>query len=183
MHRYNRFTTSLCDIIVAGDERGITHLHLCTQEGKREFTISPHWQLDPNFFKETTDQILAFVDGKRHHFDLPIAPCGTDFQKKVWRALTQIPYGELRTYKEIAQIIGHPKAFRAVGMANGKNPIPLLIPCHRVVGADGKLTGFAHGLAIKKRLIQLEASCALRSKPCTTLRDHVDGPKKNPSVP
>ena len=89
-------------------------------------------------------------------FDLPLAPVGTPFQLKVWQALRAIPYGELVSYKTIAEAVGNPKAVRAVGGANGKNPIPIIVPCHRVIGSDGSLTGFGGGLETKKRLIDLE---------------------------
>jgi len=106
--------------------------------------------------REAAEQLNEYLAGKRKAFDLPLAPEGTPFQKAVWKALTGIPYGETRTYKEIAETVGKPRACRAVGMANNKNPIAILIPCHRVIGADGKLTGYAGGLDIKKKLLDLE---------------------------
>ena len=101
-------------------------------------------------------QLQEYFRGQRRSFDLPLAPHGTEFQKKVWRELCNIPYSQTRTYKEIAQAIGHPNAARAVGMANNRNPIPIVIPCHRVVGANGSLVGYAYGLEIKKKLLTLE---------------------------
>jgi len=101
-------------------------------------------------------QLQEYFAGKRKVFDLELAPSGTDFQKKVWQALLKIPYGKTATYKEIAAAIGHPKAARAVGMACNKNPIAIIIPCHRVVGSNGSLTGYAGGLEMKKRLLELE---------------------------
>ncbi len=106
--------------------------------------------------QEAAKQLKEYLKGKRKAFDLPLAPEGTPFQKAVWQALTGIPYGETRTYREIAETAGKPKACRAVGMANNKNPIAILIPCHRVIGADGKLTGYAGGLDIKEKLLGLE---------------------------
>lgn len=102
------------------------------------------------------NQLEEYFAGERRAFDLPLAPKGTAFQQKVWRALTEIPYGETRTYGEIAAAIGNPKAARAVGMANNKNPIGILIPCHRVIGADGKLVGYAGGMEKKAFLLELE---------------------------
>lgn len=102
-------------------------------------------------------EIMEYLDGKRRHFDFPIELHGTDFQKKVWNQLQKIPYGETRTYKEVAEAIGNPKASRAVGMANNKNPIFIVVPCHRVVGSDGKLTGYAGGLDMKAALLELES--------------------------
>ncbi len=102
-------------------------------------------------------QVKEYLAGRRTNFDLALNPAGTEFQKQVWNALLQIPYGETRSYKDIAAWIGRPKAVRAVGGAIGKNPIAIIIPCHRVIGADGTLTGFAGGLEIKARLLELES--------------------------
>ena len=156
MMYHTRFDTPLCEVILAGNEEGLTHLHLNTGEGKRHFEIARKWIHNDVFFADAIKQIKAYFDGKRREFDVAVNPQGTDFQKSVWRELFAIPYGELRTYKDIAKAIGNEKAARAVGMANSKNPIPLIVPCHRVIGANGKLTGFAHGLAIKERLINFE---------------------------
>lgn len=154
---YTRFRTSYCDIILVGHEKGLVHLHLDTGEGNRQFEIQPEWTQNPNFFSRAVEQIRAYLAGRRTSFDLTIAPNGTAFQQTVWNELCRIPYGELRSYGDIARAIGKERnAARAVGAANGKNPIPLVIPCHRVVGADGSLTGFAHGLSIKEKLIRLE---------------------------
>lgn len=101
-------------------------------------------------------ELEEYFQGKRKEFTVPCRPEGTDFQKRVWEALTRIPYGETRTYKEIAVEIGNPGASRAVGMANNKNPVPIIIPCHRVIGSDGKLTGYAGGLGVKEFLLNLE---------------------------
>lgn len=101
-------------------------------------------------------ELDEFFAGKRKTFDLPLSPKGTEFQRKVWQALQEIPYGETRTYKEIADAAGSPKGFRAVGMANNKNPIAILIPCHRVIGSSGKLVGYAAGVEKKAWLLALE---------------------------
>ena len=105
---------------------------------------------------ESAQQILAFLDGKRQQLDFPIRMVGTPFQQRVWHALQQIPYGTTRTYGEIAAAIGNPRASRAVGMACNKNPLPFIVPCHRVVGANGNLTGFAYGTDAKRWLLELE---------------------------
>lgn len=107
---------------------------------------------------KTAFEINEYFSGRRKDFDIRLAPQGTQFQRNVWDALCQIPYGETRTYKEIAKAIGNPKASRAVGMANNKNPILLLIPCHRVIGANGSLVGYAGGIDMKEKLLQLEQS-------------------------
>jgi len=105
---------------------------------------------------ETRRQLEEYFDGKRISFDLPLAPVGTEFQNKVWNELKHIPYGETVSYKYIAHRIGNPNASRAVGMANNKNPIPIIIPCHRVVGSNNKLVGYAYGLDMKQKLLNLE---------------------------
>ena len=110
--------------------------------------------------KEAYRQMSEYLKGERQMFDLPLNPRGTDFQKRVWRALCDIPYGETRSYKQIAEAIGNPKAVRAVGMANNRNPITIVVPCHRVIGADGKLVGYGGGLEMKEFLLRLE-SCSL----------------------
>ena len=106
--------------------------------------------------RRAKEQLIAYWNGQRTSFDLPLQPAGTPYQKTVWQALQTIPYGETRSYGEIARQIGTPKAARAVGSANQRNPIPIFIPCHRVIGADGSLTGYAGGREIKRFLLQLE---------------------------
>jgi methylated-DNA-[protein]-cysteine S-methyltransferase len=104
------------------------------------------------------EQLEEYFAGKRRTFDLPLAPQGTAFQHSVWRALAEIPWGQWRSYGDIARAIGRPRAVRAVGAANGRNPLPIVVPCHRVVGSDGSLTGFAGGLETKRYLLELEGS-------------------------
>ena len=99
---------------------------------------------------------LEYLAGARRDFDLPLAPQGTPFQQRVWAVLREIPYGQTRSYRELALAAGSPRGYRAVGMANHRNPIPILIPCHRAVGADGSLTGYAGGLELKRKLLELE---------------------------
>lgn len=107
---------------------------------------------------ETRRQLAEYLAGERRAFDLPLAPRGTDFERRVWEALLAIPYGETRSYLEIAAAIGRPAACRAVGRANGRNPIAVVIPCHRVIGSDGSLTGYGGGLPLKRFLLDLENS-------------------------
>jgi methylated-DNA-[protein]-cysteine S-methyltransferase len=111
--------------------------------------------------RETVRQLNAYFAGKLRSFDLPLDLQGTDFQMRVWHELERIPYGETRSYLRIAEIIGSPKAIRAVGAANGANPIPIIVPCHRVIGSSGKLVGYGGGLPLKKRLLALEGAIAL----------------------
>ncbi|MDR2157421.1 MAG: methylated-DNA--[protein]-cysteine S-methyltransferase [Clostridiales Family XIII bacterium] len=107
---------------------------------------------------EAAKQMREYFSGERKGFDLPLNPQGTAFQRRVWDCLIKIPYGQTRSYKEVAADAGNPNACRAVGMANNRNPLPIVIPCHRVVGADGALTGYAFGLQMKRRLLELEQS-------------------------
>ncbi|KRV49184.1 cysteine methyltransferase [Wenjunlia vitaminophila] len=109
-------------------------------------------------FAETRRQLEEYFDGRRDTFDLPLKLCGTPFQQRVWAALVEIPYGRIWTYGELADHIGRPTAARAVGLANGKNPISVIVPCHRVVGADGSLTGYGGGLARKRALLEHEGA-------------------------
>ena len=106
--------------------------------------------------KQAAAQLMEYLAGKRRKFEIPLAFEGTAFQRKVWESLVRIPYGETRSYREIAESIGQPKACRAVGMANNKNPVAVIVPCHRVIGANGKLVGYAGGLGIKQKLLELE---------------------------
>ena len=104
------------------------------------------------------EELLEYLAGARRDFDLPLAPQGTPFQQRVWAVLREIPYGQTRSYRELALAAGSPRGYRAVGMANHRNPIPILIPCHRAVGADGSLTGYAGGLELKRKLLELEGA-------------------------
>ena len=153
---YTNFNTAICEIILAGDDEGLKYLHLSTGEGNRHFEVSPEWQRNDEFFTPSVTQINEYLSGSRTDFNIKLAPEGTVFQKQVWQQLQLIPYGETRSYGEVASQIGRPGASRAVGAANGRNPIPLIVPCHRVIGAGGELTGFAHGLKAKKLLLELE---------------------------
>ena len=136
-----------------GEEGGkITRLYLRAQDAP----AGANQQQTP-VLQEAARQLGQYFDGTRKIFDLPLQPRGTAFQQSVWRALCDIPYGQTRSYARLAAQIGRPKACRAVGMANHKNPIPILIPCHRVVGADGSLTGYAGGTDMKKALLDLES--------------------------
>ena len=107
---------------------------------------------------EAARQLAAYFAGELRTFALPLAPAGTPFQRRVWAALREIPYGETRSYAEIAAMAGCPRGYRAVGLANNRNPLPILIPCHRVIGANGALTGYAGGLVVKEKLLRLEGA-------------------------
>ena len=120
-------------------------------------------KLDPRhpILLETERQLTEYFAGKRTQFELPLEPCGTEFQMKVWRALRDIPFGQTRSYLDLARVVGSSNAPRAVGVANGKNPLSIIVPCHRVVGSDGSLTGFAGGLETKAKLLGFEAKAAV----------------------
>jgi methylated-DNA-[protein]-cysteine S-methyltransferase len=154
--QYDLIDTPLGKLLVAGDREGIRRINF--QEGRQPFPVGTDWQRDSRFMQDAVIQLKAYFSGSLKSFDLPLAPEGTDFQQRVWRALQGIPYGVLMSYQDIANKIGNPKACRAVGAANGKNPIPIVIPCHRVIGSNGHLTGFAGGLHIKEYLIGLESA-------------------------
>lgn len=113
---------------------------------------------------EAARQLNEYLEGQREAFDLPLSPEGTQFQRDVWKALQQIPYGQTCSYRDIAENIENPKACRAVGMANNRNPIPIIIPCHRVIGTNGKLVGYGGGLEIKEYLLQLEKGLKVMNK-------------------
>ncbi len=153
---YTRFDTDLCEIILAGDENGISNLHLNTGLGKRVFEIGADWMRNDGFFKDAVKQIDEYFNGSRKTFKLKLNPAGTEYQKKIWKELLKVGFGETASYREIAERTGNKNSSRAVGMANSKNPIPLIVPCHRIIGTNGNLTGFAHGLEIKKKLLMLE---------------------------
>ena len=146
------YNTKIGKIGIEENGRAITRLDFINKDVQKEIIEENETAL----LKEAIKQLNEYLDGKRIFFDLPLDPKGTEFQKKVWNALKEIPFGETRSYGEIAKIIGNEKASRAVGMANNKNPIAIIVPCHRVIGANGKLVGYAGGLDIKEKLLNLE---------------------------
>jgi len=144
------FDTPLGQMGLTAEEGAITHLYLPNSPTPR---LMPH----PTPLLETGRiQLLEYLAGARREFDLPLAPRGTPFQEKVWAALRAIPWGQTRSYRDVALAVDCPRGFRAVGLANHRNPIPIFIPCHRVVGADGSLTGYAGGMELKRALLALE---------------------------
>ncbi len=152
---YDHFDTALIGMLtLVADEQGLRHITF--ENARRPVTVQPSWRHDPAFFREAKSQLIAYLNNETKYFDLSLAPIGTPFQQAVWQALLRIPYGEVRSYRWVAEQVGNPKAVRAVGGANARNPIPVIIPCHRVIGADGSLTGFGGGLNVKQALIDLE---------------------------
>jgi len=142
------YQTEIGAMTIGANSTSITYLKPCdTCEGEFKET---------DLIRAAYLQLVEYFSGKRKTFDLPLEPKGTEFQRKVWFASCEIPCGETITYKALADMIGRPKASRAVGAANGKNPIYIVIPCHRVIGSDGSLTGYGGGLDMKARLLELE---------------------------
>ncbi len=156
MHTYYCYHQSpIGKLLLAGDGDSLSLLGF--PRGKMQRQHGTDWVLDAAPFRATAAQLEQYFAGELIQFKLPLKAVGTPFQQTVWDALTQIPYGKTWSYGELAQRIGKPKASRAVGAANGLNPIPIIIPCHRVIGSNGKLTGFGGGLDTKEFLLHLEA--------------------------
>lgn len=152
---YTVTDSPLGPILIAAAADALTHISFLDGTGPVE--PAPDWQRDDTpVLRRAAGQLAAYFAGARTRFELPLRPAGTAFQQHVWRALTGIPYGATVSYGELARRIGRPSASRAVGAANGRNPLPIVVPCHRVVGHDGRLTGYAGGLPIKERLLALE---------------------------
>jgi methylated-DNA-[protein]-cysteine S-methyltransferase len=153
MIRYRTIDSPIGPLTLAGHGHVLTNLRMVDQ------TYEPNradWLPDDRAFADAVDQLGEYFAGERTDFDLELSMAGTEFQRRVWRTLTTIPYGETRSYGEIADQIGVPGAARAVGLANGRNPIAIIVPCHRVIGASGSLTGYGGGLDRKRSLLALE---------------------------
>lgn len=155
---YTYIDSPLGELLLVRDEQGITGLYLPT--GRHAVKRDPEWTRDDAAFDDVRAQLGEYFAGTRTEFDLPLNPHGTAFQSKVWLALRDIPYGETASYGETATAIGSPTASRAVGLANGQNPISIIVPCHRVIGANGSLTGYGGGLDAKRWLLSHEAAHA-----------------------
>lgn len=151
---YSYYESPVGTLLLAGDGSALTMVSF--PEGRSAHQPAADWLRRNGLFDESKRQLAAYFGGELTAFELPVAPAGTEFQRRVWDALKSIPYGETRSYRDIAIQIGKPDAVRAVGAANGQNPLPILVPCHRVIGADGSLTGFSGGIACKQFLLQLE---------------------------
>jgi methylated-DNA-[protein]-cysteine S-methyltransferase len=143
------------ELLLAGEDGKLALLSM--QGGRKAIRPAAGWTRSEEAFAPARAQLEQYFEGRRRRFELALAPAGTPFELAVWRALLEIPYGETVSYGELASRIGHPGAPRAVGAANGRNPIAVIVPCHRVIGADGSLTGFGGGLERKRLLLDLEA--------------------------
>jgi len=155
---YTYIPSPLGDLLATRDEVGITGLYLPT--GKHVMAVKDGWTRDDGAFDDLRAQLAQYFAGERQEFVLPLNASGTAFQQRVWAALCDIPYGETASYGATATAIGAPTASRAVGLANGQNPISIVVPCHRVIGAAGALTGYGGGLEAKQWLLAHEASHA-----------------------
>lgn len=153
--QYCYYQSPIGKLLLIGTNGILEELHF--PSSLEQVQISEEWQNNQDSFKQTLQQLAEYFAGSRQEFDLKISPKGTAFQERVWQELRRIPFGRTASYGEIAERIGNPKACRAVGMANAKNPIPIIVPCHRVIGKDGSLTGFGGGLEIKEHLLKLES--------------------------
>ena len=152
---YTYLETPIGTLLIAGDETAVRRIDF-PKNGKARAADAAWTESARGPVGQAVKQLREYFAGKRADFELPLAPEGTEFQRTVWRNLQEIPYGETISYGELAKRVGNPKASRAVGAANGQNPIPIVIPCHRVIGANGKLTGFGGGLPTKEALLALE---------------------------
>jgi methylated-DNA-[protein]-cysteine S-methyltransferase len=151
---YAHLESPIGTLLISGDAGGLQQILFSTNG--RPARPDPAWQEDSSALGDVIRQLRAYFAGELENFDLALAPQGTPFQQKVWSELQKIPYGETISYGELARRIGNPNASRAVGLANGSNPISIVIPCHRVIGSNGKLTGYGGGLPIKEKLLALE---------------------------
>jgi methylated-DNA-[protein]-cysteine S-methyltransferase len=152
---YGFLPTPVGRLLVARDRAGVRLIHF-NGPAKAGPYAQRGWERHDAAFGDVATQLTEYFDGRRRVFELPLAPDGTPFQLRVWNALLDIPYGETISYGELATRIGDRSAARAVGLANGSNPLPIVIPCHRVIGSSGKLTGYGGGLPIKQQLLTLE---------------------------
>ena len=159
MTRYAIVSSPLGDIVVSGDGGSVSGLEFADS---RNAAPEPTWQRDDTAFREVGTELAAYFAGELSQFTVGLAPSGTSFQRSVWAALRRIPYGATTTYAQLAQTLDRPRAVRAVGHANGRNPISIIIPCHRVVGSDGGLTGYGGGLKRKQWLLRHERGEAPR---------------------
>ena len=151
---YDWVESPVGDLLVAADHDAVRMIAF--REGRHPGKVAEGWAEGGTLVAEAKRQLDEYFKGRRRRFDLPLAPFGTPFQLRAWKALRDIPYGATRSYGEQARALGQPRAVRAVGAANGRNPIAIVVPCHRVIGGDGRLTGYGGGLDVKQYLLDLE---------------------------
>jgi methylated-DNA-[protein]-cysteine S-methyltransferase len=155
MNLYTIIDSPIDELLLVGDGESLSRLHMVGSRKRVE--INPAWKRDDTAFVDAREQLSEYFAGSRRDFELPLDMVGNPFELRVWEELQTIPYGETTSYGAIAQRIGNPGAPRAVGLANGRNPVAVIVPCHRVIGADGSLTGYGGGLERKRVLLDLEA--------------------------
>jgi methylated-DNA-[protein]-cysteine S-methyltransferase len=152
---FTTFDSPIGELLLVGDGPALRRLSM--QDAPRPQPIDQRWERDDLAFGEVRAQLAEYFAGERREFEVELALTGNPFELRVWQALSQIPYGETVSYGQIATALGQPSAARAVGLANGRNPVALIVPCHRVIGADGSLTGYGGGLERKRLLLELES--------------------------
>ena len=151
MTAYTTIDSPIGEILLTAEGGALTRLYMAP------FDVEDAWERDPDALAEPARQLAEYFAGERTDFELELAPAGTEFQRRVWALLLAIPYGETTTYGALADELGNPRTVRAVGLANGRNPISIVVPCHRVIGADGSLVGYGGGLERKRALLAHEA--------------------------
>lgn len=156
MKLYCFYDSPIGRLLLVGEAGVLEELHF--PNAKEQDVLGDGWKLNEENFRKPVKQLEEYFSNKRNVFELKISLKGTPFQQRVWKELQNIPFGKTASYGEIARRIDNPKASRAVGLANNKNPLPIIVPCHRVIGKDGSLTGFGGGLDLKKKLLTLEGS-------------------------
>lgn len=174
---YTTFDSPIGELLATGDGRALHGLYM--QQGRTATTVRGGWKAADEPFAELRSQLAEYFAGRRGSFDLSLEMRGNPFDQRVWRALREIPYGETVSYGEIARRIGEPSASRAVGVANARNPIAVVVPCHRVIGADGSLTGYGGGLERKRLLLDLEAG-VLSLQPASSQRRSLANLREGP---
>jgi methylated-DNA-[protein]-cysteine S-methyltransferase len=152
---YTQINSPIGELLLLGDGHALSGLYM--QDGRKPMAIAPSWRRQPDAFADVAVQLSEYFAAGRTSFQIALTTHGTPFQRGVWRALQDIGYGETVSYSELARRVGQPSAYRAVGLANGCNPISVIVPCHRVIGADGTLTGYGGGIERKRLLLDLEA--------------------------
>lgn len=169
MRYYTHINSPIDPLLLVSDGVSLVQLSMQTQRYAR--SVQPEWKRDDGLFARTLEQLRAYFARELQSFELPLRLEGTEFQQRVWNALLEIPYGETRSYRDIAVRIGATAAVRAVGLANGRNPIGIVVPCHRVIGKNGALTGYGGGLQRKQWLLQHEAARRRESRQTDWMAD------------
>ena len=156
---YSRMQSPIGPLVIGVSDKGLAIIEFDQGEfPKGRLARTAHWEESASRTAPAIRELKEYFEGKRREFTVPLDLQGTEFQKKCWRALLKIPYGKTRSYADIARAVGCPQGFRAVGMANHDNPVPIIVPCHRVLNSDGKLGGYGGGLDIKRKLLELEGA-------------------------